>query len=72
MGHYDSAYEFEAEKRSEERAADARLFLHDIEKLQLLAEGPVDLPQRFRDALTDMKNWVMVSVPGLADRPGKR
>lgn len=67
MGHYDSAYEFEADKQRAERKADAKLFMTDLQKLQLLAEGPVDLPQRFRDALEDMGNWVTVQV-----RPDKK
>lgn len=66
MGHYDSAYAYDEDQRAKkllaERKADAKLFLIDVEKLQLLSEGPIDLPQRFRDALVDMKNWVTVEV----------
>jgi hypothetical protein len=62
MGHYDSAYEFEADKQRAERKADAKLFTTDLQNLRLLAEGPVDLPPRFRDALEDMGNWVKVNI----------
>jgi hypothetical protein len=63
MGHYSAAYDFEVDRQREERAADATLFVTDVQRLRLLAEGPVGLPQRFRDALEDMQNWVTVSVP---------
>jgi len=62
VGHYDSAYEFEANKQRAERKADAKEFLLTLDRLKTIAEGPIDLPQRFLDALTDMANWVEVTI----------
>lgn len=63
MGHYDSAYEYEAEQAHKEKIRKHKKLGKQVEELRLeLKHSGAKVPTRFIESLEDLENWLAVQI----------